>query len=184
MKLYRKAWFDIIVAALAVALGVVFLPPFGIVEKFVKILLALALAAYLVLFLLDKLKHVRGIIFGMTAFEFVLLALVAVSLVIQQFIPETVASVCQVLGAVLWLRGFVMTTTMYVAALNARKPRRDLPLLFSALLMMTVGSWFFFSPIFSDTVCEWIICIALFLTGLIFGCLAFLFYYPKKKDVK
>ena len=184
MKLYKNAWFDLAVAILAIALGVVMLPVFGIVEIFVNILLALALTAYLILFLLDKLRHTRGTVFAMTAVEFALLSAAVLTLVVQQFIPESVASVCQVLGVVLWLRGFVMTATLYISALSSRKPRRNMPLLLVAMLMITAGVWLFVSPIFSDVVCEWIICIALFITGLIFAALSFLFYHPKKKEEK
>ena len=184
MKLYRKSLVDLLVAASAIGLGVVMLPVFGIVEIFVDILLAIALAAYLFLFLLDKLRHTRGTAFGMTAIEFGVLTLVALGLVIQQFVPARVASVCQVIGIVLWLRGIVITATLYISALSTRKPRRELAWLIAALAMVSIGVWLFVSPIFSDVVCEWIICIALFIVGLVFAALAFLFYHPKEKKKK
>ena len=178
--LYKKFAFDLIVAIVALALGVVMLPLFGIVEIFVDILLAAALCAYLVLFLYDKLKHTRGTVFALTVVEFVLIAIVALWLIIQQFTSIRTASVCQVIGTVLWLRGAVIIAKLYIGALNVRKPRRELPWLGAALAMVTVGVWLFVSPIFSDTFCEWLICIALFITALIFFLLAFLFSPPKK----
>ena len=179
--LYKKSVLDLVVAIVALALGVVMLPVFGIVEVFVDILLAAALCAYLVLFLFDKLKHTRGTVFGLTVIEFLLLSIVAIWLVIQQFTALKTASVCRVIGTVLWLRGAVMTAKLYIGALSVKKPRRELPWLGVALAMVSVGVWLFVSPIFSDTVCEWIICIALFITALIFFSLAFLFYHPRKK---
>lgn len=182
--LYKKFSFDLIAAIVALALGVVMLPVFNIVEMFVDILLALALMAYLMLFILDKLKHTRGFIFSLTAVEFALLSIVAIWLVVQQFIPARITSVCQVIGLVLWLRGAILTTKLYISALSVKKPRRELTWLAVAILMISVGVWLFVSPIFSDLVCEWIICISLFITSLIFFGLAFLFYRPKKKTKK
>ena len=182
--LYKKFSFDLIAAIVALALGVVMLPVFGIVERFVDILLAAALVAYLVLFLLDKLKHTRGTVFGLTAIEFAVLSVLAIGLIIQQFSPMSISSVCQVIGIVLWLRGSVMTAKLYIYALSVKKPRRELPWLGVAILMISVGVWLIVSPIFSDVVCEWVICIALFITSLVFFWLAFLFYHPKAKQKK
>ena len=73
-----------------------------------------------------------------------------------------------------------MIAKLYICALSVRKPRRELSWLGAAIAMVSVGVWLFVSPIFSDTVCEWMICIALFITALVFFSLAFLFYHPKK----
>ena len=179
--LYRKFLFDLIVAVCACALGVIMLPVFEIVDIFVDILVAAALSIYLVLFLLDKLRLTRGTVFALTVLEFFLLSIAVVLLIIQQFAPVQFFSVCQVIGAVIWLRGIGITIKLYISALNVRKPRRELGWFATALIMITLGVWLFVSPIFSDVFCEWLISIALFLAALIFAALAFLFYPTKAK---
>lgn len=177
--LYKKCLFDLIVALTAAGLGVVMLPVFGIVDHFVDILLAAALTIYLIIFLLDKLKHTRGTVFMMTALEFFLLSLVVIWLIIQQFIAFKLLSVCRVIGMTLWMRGIGITSKLYISSLNVKKPRGQLRRFWGALIMISVGVWMFVSPIFSDRVCEWIISISLFLISLIFFALTFLFYPTK-----
>ena len=180
--LYRKCLFDAIVAVAAAGLGVVMLPVFGIVDIFIDVLLAAAVAIYLIIFLLDKLKHTRGTVFLLTVLEFLALSLVVIWLIIQQFIPVKLLSVCQVLGMVLWMRGVGIITKLYILALNVKKPRRELGWMWASVVMISVGIWLFVSPIFSDRVCEWVICIGLFFIALVFAGLAFLFF-PTKKEL-
>lgn len=181
-KLYKNYVFDLIVAAVALALGVVMLPVFGISAVFIDILLAAALVAYLILFLLDKLKHTRGVVFALTVIEFALLALATLGHIVQQFTPLHFTTVCQAVGVVLCLRGCVMATTMYVSALSLRKPRSELITFAIAILMIVVGTALFSGSFIDDYFLEWVMCIALFITALAFAALAFLFYHPKKKD--
>ncbi len=182
--LYKNFVFDITVALIALALGVVMLPVFGISAFCIDILLAIALAAYLVLFLLDKLRHTRGIVFALTVLEFGLLLLLALALVIQQFSPAHFISVCQVVGVVLWLRGAIMTITLYISALYIKKPRRNLTALAISIVMISVGVWMISSSLLTDLFLEWVMCIALFITALVFGALAFLFYKGGEKKTE
>ena len=179
--LYRKCLFDVIIAVCAAGLGVVMLPVFGFVDIFVDVLLAAALAVYLYIFLADKLKYTRGTVFALTVLEFMLLCTVVIWLVVQQFVPIRLLSVCRVIGIVLWLRGAGITAKLYISALSVKKPKRELGWLLAAVIMITLGVWLFVSPIFSDTVCEWIISIGLFLIALVFAALAFLFFPTKSK---
>ena len=180
--LYKSFIFDIAVALVALALGVVMLPVFGISAVFIDILLAAALTAYLLLFLLDKLRHTRGTVFALTVVEFSLLSLLALALLIQQFGAASFISVCQVVGVVLWLRGVVMTATLYISALAVKKPRRSLSALALSVIMITVGVWMIASSLLTDLVLEWVMCILLFITAFCFGALAFLFYLPRDKS--
>lgn len=179
-KLYKNALFDLIVALVALALGVVMLPVFEISSVCIDILLALALVAYLLLFLLDKLRTTRGTVFALTVIEFAVLALMVILLIIQQFSAAHIASVCQAVGIVLWLRGIVMTATLYISALYTKKPRTNLTELAISLLLVTLGAVLFAGNFITDLFLEWLICIALFITALVFAALAFLFHHPKE----
>ena len=179
--LYKKFLFDVVVALWSLGLSIAMLPVFGIAELFIDALLAVALAVYIALFLFDKLKRTRGMVFALTTVETVVLGCTAITLIIQQFTSGRIASVCQVIGLVLWLRGAVTIAKLYIGALSVKKPRRELPILGASILMISGGVWLFASPIFSDVVCEWIICAALLINAVVFFGLAFLFYIPQKK---
>ncbi|MBR2930384.1 MAG: hypothetical protein IKC32_04060 [Clostridia bacterium] len=182
--LYRSFLFDMIVAVVALALGVVMLPVLHISDYFINILLAAALVAYLLLFLREKLKRTRGIVFGLTVAEVVILAFIILGLVIEQFSQNKLATFCQEVGVVLWLRGVVMTATLYVHALNVRKPRTQLGSLAIALALITLGAILFAGSFMTDLILEWVISIAFFIAALVFGALAFLFYIPKQRRPK
>lgn len=180
-KLYTNVLFDVIVALVALAIAIVMLPIFEISRHCVDILMALALIAYILLFISDKLKHTRGTVFGLTVVETVVLSVIVIMLVIQQFAPFYVLSVCKAVGAVLWLRGVVITVTLYISALYIRKPKRNLPKLLMAIAFISFGAMLVFGHVFTDLLIEWFISIALFITALAFAALAFLFHGPHKK---
>ena len=181
-KLYKNVLFDIVVALVALGIAIVMLPVFEISKYCIDIIMALALVAYILLFISDKLKHTRGTVFGLTILETVVLSIIVILLVIQQFAPFYVLSVCKAVGGVLWLRGVVITVTLYISALYIRKPRRNLPKLLLAIGFISAGGMLFFGYVFTDLFIEWIVAIALFITALAFGALAFLFHHPKKCD--
>ena len=114
--------------------------------------------------------------------ETVILSVIVILLVIQQFAPFYVLSVCKAVGVVLWLRGVVITVTLYISALYIRKPRRNLPKLLLAIGFITAGGMLVFGQVFTDLFIEWTVSIALFITALAFGALAFLFHHPRKVE--
>ena len=181
-KLYKNALFDAAVAVIALAIGIVMLPVFEISKYCIDIIMALALVAYILLFISDKLKHTRGTVFGLTVLETVVLSIIVILLVIEQISPFDILSVCQAVGVVLWLRGAVITVTLYISALYIRKPKRNLPKLLMAIGFISMGGMLVFGSVFTDLLVEWVVSVALFVTALAFGALAFLFYHPKKSN--
>lgn len=180
--LYKNYIFDIVIALIALALCIVMLPVFGISAIFIDIMLALALAAYLVLFLFDKLRHSKGTVFILTIIEFIVIVIVAIGLVFQQFgVIVRLSAVCQTVGLVIWMRGVVMALSLYLASLSAKKPTRNLVRFIITLALISVGASLFASTFIPDEVIEWVICVALFIAALVFGALAFLFS-PIKQD--
>ena len=179
-RMYKNFVFDIVIAAISLAVGVVMLPPFGIAEYALNILLATTLVIYLLSFLFDKLRHTKGTVFIFTLIEFLAISLIAIGLVIRQFMPLNIDNVWRALGAAIWLRGVVMTLEMYVAAMASKKPRRNIPRLVLAIAFISLGAFLFARPITSDVALEWVICISFLLCALIFAGLAFLFAPVKK----
>lgn len=180
-KLYKNFIFDIILAVLALALGIVMLPPFEIGQLALNILLAAALLAYLVIYLFDKVRRARGTIFILLALEFIVICVLILGLFLQQLKVFNVSSVCATLGLVLWLRGAVCLISLYLTASVTRKTKYSLPSFLLYLLLVSVGAFTFAKPFVSDLALTWIICIFFFLVFIAFIFLAFLYSPSKKK---
>ena len=180
-KLYKNFWFDLGTATLALIIGIVMLPVFGIAASVLDILLALVLVAYLVIFLFDKIKRTSGAIFVLTIIEFVLIGVLAIGLVFQQFKLIAISSVCQSIGIVVWLRGIVIAVGMYLAVHAAKKPQRNLPRFIFSLVLITAGALLISTPIIADSILEWVLCISFFIYALVFFALAILFAPRKEK---
>ena len=174
-KIYKNFVFDIVVAVLALALGVVMLPPFGIGQQALNVLMAITLAAYLALYTFDKIRRSKGTTLVLTLVEFCIIALIALALVIQQFLPIRISGVCRIIGVVMWLRGVFSSLGMYIIATNAKRQKYGIIKFLLCVLLSTVGVYLFAAPIVSDLVLTWIICIIFFLCALAFGALAILF---------
>lgn len=182
-KLYKNFIFDIIVGIIALALGVVMLPPFGIGKFVLRILLAVTLGFYLVLYLFDKLKRTRGTLFVLAIIEFLAITGLIVMLFLQQFDVFN-ADVCSMLGLVLWVRGVIALIGMYFKASTAKKSRYDLAPFLLFLLFVSLGMYFFAKPPLTDNVLNWVICIFFFLCALTLGVLAYVYAPMRHEKVK
>ena len=183
-RIYKNYIFDIIFAVLALALGIIMLPPFNIGQKIINILLAVTLVAYLVVHLFGKLRRSRGATFVLTLIEFSVVSLISVGLVLQQFKVFNISGVCRTVGLVLWLRGIVSILGMYIRLGTVKSESYNLPKFALYLLLITLGACAFASPVISDLAFNWIICIVMILTAVIFGALALIYSPEKKKKTK
>lgn len=184
MRLYKNYIFDIVIAALAVVLGVVMIPPIGIGQYILNVLLAISLAAYLVIHLFGKLQRSRGTTFILTLIEFSIVCLIIVGLILQQFRVFNISGVCRTLGFVLWLRGMVSIIVMYITLGTVKSGRYNLPKFLLYLALITTGTYLFANPLITDYVFNWILCIVMMVVGLVFAGLAFLYSPSKKKKEK
>ncbi len=182
-KLYKNHVFDIIAAIVSLAVFIVMIPPFGIARYALNILLAVTIGIYAYLYLFPRLTSTHGVPFVLATTEFVIIALVIISLVIQQLRLVELSSVCTTVGLVLWVRGVMLTAVTYLGALGAKKPRKSLTEFIIGMVLTTVGALLFAKPIISDAVLEWVLCILFFVYALLFGVLAFL-YWPQGKQAK
>lgn len=182
-RIYKNFWFDLGLAIISLALGIAMLPIFGIVGSLLNILLAAVLVGYLIIFMVDKLRRTRGLIFVLTIIEFIAIVLIIGELLIQQFSPLNISSVCQTLGLVLWLRGVVMVIGMYSAALSVRKPQDKMPRFVLGVMLVSCGMYLLAHPLIPDAILEWVLCISFFIFAIIFAALAYLFA-PTSKGKK
>ncbi len=180
-RLYKIFWFDVVAAAVALIIGIIMLPVFHISGRMLYLLLALAIVAYLAIFLVDKLRRTRGITFFISVAEFAVLTIVVTTLVIEQFNPFEFLSVCRILGFVLWARGIVMISMLYFSALSNKKPKPLYARFATSLVLISGGVFLVVNPILGDKVLEWVICISFLVAAIGFAGLAYLFAPSRKR---
>lgn len=180
MRTYKNFIFDIVISALALVLGIVMLPPFGIGQGLLNLLLALSLAAYLTIHLFGKLQRTKGTTFILTLIEFSVVCIIIVGLFFQQLRVFEIVGVCRTLGVVLWLRGIVSITVMYINLGTLKSAKYNLPKFILYLCLITSGVYLFANPLITDIAFNWLLCIVMLLTAVIFAFLAYI-YSPSKK---
>lgn len=180
-NLHKNFVFDLIVAVLALALAIVMLPPIGIGQQALNILLAVALVLYLALYLFERMVHARGTIFVLTLVEFSVIALIALGLILQQFKVFQISGVCRTLGLVIWLRGVIGLVRGYLVGTPRQRRRFSMLLFFGYIALVTLGTYCFAAPFISDVTLNWIFCIGFFLLFALFLVFALLVLPSKKK---
>ena len=180
-RLYRNFVFDLTIAIIALVLGIVMIPPFGIGVYALNIMLAAGIVVYFLVYLLDKIKRSKGAIFLLTVIECIVYGFVILDLIMQQFHVFDAISVCRALGLVLWVRGTVSVIGMYINATTTSRRPATLPSFLFRLLLISVGMLILAHPMLNDKVLNWIMCVVCYLSALAFGGLALLFSPTKNK---
>lgn len=180
-KLYRNFIFDLTIALVALVLGIVMLPPFGIGIYILNLLLAASIVVYFLVYLWDKLRVTRGSIFLLTVLECVVYLFVIIDLILEQFRLYDVLNVCRALGIILWTRGTVSAIGMYINAISQNRKKNSMSGFLFRLFLICAGMYLFANPLITDLILNWAICILFFLSALAFGGLALLFSPSKKK---
>ena len=179
-KLYKNFVFDIFIGIIALALAIVMLPPFNIGQTLLNILRAATLLAYIVIYLFDRARRTKGMLFILSLSELIIVAVMALGLVLRQFRIFEISSVCGTVGIVLWLRGIIALVSMYITA-QSSKTKYSLPLFSLYLFVTSLGMFLYARPFVSDLVLTWLICIFFFASALVFGALSLLYAPSKKK---
>ena len=179
--LYRSFVFDLTIALIALTLGIVMLPPFGIGVYMLNVLLAASIVFYFLVYLNDKLRRTKGLIFLLTLFEAIVYFGVIVDLVLEQFRLYDALNVCRALGIVLWVRGAVSIIGVYVNMSGSSRKKATLPGFLLRIFFISAGMYLMANPLLTDTFLNWGMCIFFFLSALCFGGLAILFSPSKKK---
>ncbi len=182
-KLFKNYIVDFILAALLIALGVLMLPVlFG--NEIINVILAVGLLAYVVIFLFGKLTRRRGIRFVVILVEFVVITVIAVGLVLQQFKVINISGVCKIVGACIWLHGVCSLLGEYFTV-AVKDGKRCPPYLFALhIALVTLGTYMFAAPFFSDETIAWILAIGFMALGAALIALGIVFIPKKKKKKK
>lgn len=148
--------------------------------KLIDILIAVAIAYYIIVYLLKKVSSSKGAILILTIVEIVLLSLVALGSVLSQFKVINISGPCQVLGLALWLRGVIELVRAYYYRGFTSKIKYSLAQLAVAIAMVTFGTYIFARPIISSTTMLWILVALL----IVFGVYTLLYGISAKKPSK
>ncbi len=156
-------------AALLLILGLLLVPNFILEHLGYDILnyiLAAAILIYLFGYLVHKMRYVRSTLLFLTIVEFVLLFLVALGLVLQQFNIVKVQEPCQILGLALALRGIVEMFRAYYHQMgsNARYP---LAQFIVNLIILIFGVYIFARPFIGRADLVWVMVVVCFVGAIL-----------------
>lgn len=152
MKRFKYDWLVyFIVSVLAIALGIVLIvKDYEIGLKIVNIAIAIILIAYMLLFLLPILKHKRGTVQILVIIEFVLVGLISLGLILQQFKVFNIVGACKIIGVVIWLRCVVELFRAYFYRGKDSSYKYAIWYFCLILALFSLGVYMFAKPFFTD----------------------------------
>lgn len=174
----------LITSVLLIALGIIMLVnDYEIGNKIINIAICFILVAYLALVIFPLIKHKRGAIQILTIVEFVLISLIAIGLVLQQFKVFNIVGACKIIGLVLWIRAVVELFRAYFY--RGKDSSYNYAIWYFCLIigLITLGTYMFAKPFFTDEqviLTLSIICFAISLALIIVG----IIFIPKKGKKK
>ena len=95
----------IFLAIVSLAVGILILPVFGLATNMLSAILALVLGSCMIAFILPEIMSTRGLVCVLNFFEFLLIAITALLLVVQQVMPFMPDANCRFLAIALWIHG-------------------------------------------------------------------------------
>lgn len=190
-KKTKLFWLYIVLGIIGMLVGVMLMPIWDSApdwvfwrnwgRQIINIIICVCIVLYLILFLLKKItKRANGVVKVLTIVEFVVLALIALGCILQQFKIINVGGACAILGLALWCRGAVEIFRAYYHQ-KGNNERYPVWWLVVAILLVTFGTYIFARPIFEDITILWIFVILILLVSLILFIDGFLAKPAKKK---
>jgi hypothetical protein len=167
-------------ALVSLAIGVAVLPVFGLGSNILSAVIALALGACMIAFVLPEIMSTRGIVCVLNFFEFLLIAIVALLLVIHQLMPFLENANCRLLAIALWIHGMISIFKTY----NIRVATARMGVPFSLLLniiFITFATYLFVVPFIPDFIWAWACPIFFFIFAFLMIALSVLYAPGKAK---
>lgn len=169
-------WLYIVGGCIGILLGFMLMPIWDFWDgcpwkdwgrQIINIIICVCIVLYLVFFLLNKIrKRSNSVVKVLTIIEFVILALIALGCILQQFKIINVGGACAILGLALWCRG---TVEIFRAYYHQKGNNEKYPVwwLVVSIALVTFGTYIFAKPIFSDIVILWIFVILILLVSIL-----------------
>ncbi|MDE7263393.1 MAG: hypothetical protein K2N64_01850 [Anaeroplasmataceae bacterium] len=170
-------WAYIVFGILGIFIGIVLMPVWTNVEwapwktwgyDILNIIIFVCIVLYLCLFLIKKiLTRTNGVIKVLTILEFVLLALVALGCILQQFKVITIANgACAIVGLALWCRGAVEIFRAYYHQ-RGNNDRYPVWWLAVSIAFVTLGVYLIVAHPIPDVYILWTFVILILLVSII-----------------
>lgn len=181
MKRFKYDWLVyFIVSIIAITLGILLIVnDYKIGMQILNIAIAIILILYLFLFLMPVLRHKSGTIQILTIVEFVIVALIALGLILQQFKVFNIAGACRIIGLVLWIRAVVELFRAYFYKGKDSSYKYAIWYFCIILSLITLGTYMFASPFFTDQQVVLALSIGCFILAVVLIVLGII-YVPKK----
>ncbi|MDE7161169.1 MAG: DUF308 domain-containing protein [Anaeroplasmataceae bacterium] len=188
-------WTYIVLGILGIILGIMLMPVWSKCPDWVfwkdwgtsiiNMIICACLVLYLCLYLIKKiLTRSNGVIKILTIIEFVMLSLVALGCVLQQFkVFSFVNGACAILGMAMWCRGVVEIFRAYYHQ-HGNNDRYPVWWLVISICLVTIGVYFVLRPPFSDIVILWVFVVFILLISIILIVDGFLAKPTTKKTKK
>lgn len=185
MKRFKNDWIlYLVISILSIALGVVLIVnDFKIGLQILDIVIACILVIYLSVVLIPILRHKTGSIQILTIVEFIIICIIAIGLVLQQFKVFNIVGACKIIGLVLWLRAVVELFRAYFYRGKDSNFKYPMWYFCIVLTLITLGTYMFAAPFFSNQQVVLALAIACFIMAAILIVLSIIFA-PKKKGLK
>ena len=167
----------IFLAIASLAIGILILPVFNLVNDMLSAVLALVLGSCMIAFILPEIMSTRGLICVLNFFEFLLIAITALLLVIQQVLPFLPDANCRFLAIALWIHGMVDIFKIYNTRVATMRKGIPFPLLLD-VIFITFATYLFATPFISDAVLSWACPVFFFVLTFLMIALSLL-YAPK-----
>ena len=169
----------IFLAVISLAIGILVLPVFGLTSSMLSAVLALVLGSCMIAFILPEIMSTRGLICVLNFFEFLLFAIVALLLVIQQVLPFLPEANCRFLAIALWIHAMVDIFKIYNTRIATMRHGIPFALLLD-IIFITFATWLFVNPFISDAVLSWACPVFFFVLTFLMLILSLL-YSPKRE---
>ena len=167
-------------ALLSLAVGIAVLPVFGLASNILSAIIALALGACMIAFILPEIMSTRGIICVLNFFEFLLIAIVALLLVVQQVLPFLEAANCRLPAIALWIHGAIGIFKIYNTRVASMKKGLAFPL-FVDIILITFATYLFVVPFIPNIIWAWACPVFFFVLTFLMIALSLLYAPGKAK---
>lgn len=175
----KKYWAYILFGVLLTIISVVFMPfwkdrvnvffaSWG--HNVVNVIIAVLIILYLIFIQVRQLeKKTNKVIKALTITEFILLTLIAISLVLSQFNVLPIKEPSQILGVALYLRGFVELFKAYYYKHDTENNENKFSVLelLLAILFITIGTWCIVTNYITKALILWVITIAILVIAIL-----------------
>ena len=163
-----KGIIEIIVGVLLIVFGIIMIPG---VTDFSNTLLYIALGCLLLtytvkyLFLRIVLKA-RGTNLVISLVEFIILSFIAVATIIRPWVNiPVITEACKIVGLAFWFRGVAEILRLTI---NETRHKRDIYKTAFNLILVSVGTWFFVKPMFTNGMLIYAFACIIFILATVF----------------